>query len=97
MASSANRISCASLLSRGFTHFLEPSVEYVVQVDVGKEWTNRLSLPCPCFAHEKLAFVDDANLNPFPYQAKHASIPDSLSDHFHELLSHDRVKVSSDV
>src|SRR5262252_5703312 len=74
----------------GLHHFLEPLVEYVVQVDVGKERTNRLSLPCPCFAHKKPAFVDDSDLDPLPYQLEHASIPDSLSDHFHELLSHDR-------
>jgi hypothetical protein len=31
------------------------------------------------------ALFDDANLYPLPYQAKHASIPHSLFDHFHEF------------
>ena len=96
-----NGIICESNLVRfapesGLHHFLEPFVEYVVQVDVGKAWTNRLSLPCPCFAHKKPAFVDDSDLDPLPYQLEHTSIADSLLDHIHELLSHDRVEESHD-
>src|ERR1700723_3519871 len=68
-----------------------------LQVNIGKERTDRLSLSCPRFAHEKLAFVDDSDLNPLPYQAKHAAIADALFDHLHELLSHDRVEVRGDV
>src|SRR6266849_10070854 len=69
----------------------------VVQVDVGQERTNRLSLPRPLVTHEKLILVDDSNLNPLPYQAKHASIADAFLDHLHELLSHDRIEVCGDV
>src|SRR6516164_9634678 len=49
------------------------------------------------FAHEQPALFDDAYLYPLPYQPEHASITDSLLDHFHELLSHDRVKVCGNV
>src|SRR5438552_1425191 len=78
-------------------HLLEPFVEQVVQVDVGQERTNRLSLPRPLVTREKLSLVDDSHLNPLPYQAKHASIADTFLDQLHELLSHDRIKVGGDV
>src|SRR5262252_3654116 len=97
MASSAKRISWASPLKPGLHHLLEPFVEHVVQVDVGQERTNRLPLPSPLVTHEKLSLIDDSYLDPFPYQAKHAAIADAFLDHLHELLSHDRVKVSGDV
>jgi len=54
----------------GLHHLLEPFVEHVVQVDVGQERTDRLSLPRPLVTHEKLSLVDDSHLNPLPYLSR---------------------------
>jgi hypothetical protein len=62
-----------------------------------QERTDRLSLPRTCFAHEKSAIFNDPYLYPPPYQPEHASVADSLLDHFHELRSHDRIKIRSDI
>src|ERR1700693_4927776 len=55
------------LLSGREFHPLEaPGLSWrtVVQVDVGQEGTNRLSLSRTCFAHEQSALFDDAYLYP---------------------------------
>src|SRR5437588_775201 len=81
----------------GLHFILEPFVENIVQVDVSQERADRLPLSRTCFAHEQPAFFDDPSLYPLPYQPEHASIADSLLDHFHELLPHDRIEVCSDI
>jgi hypothetical protein len=68
-----------------------------LQIDVGQERTDRLSLSRTCFAHEQPALFDDAYPYPLPYQAKYASIADSLLNHFHELLSYDRIEIRGDI
>ena len=68
-----------------------------MQVNVGEERTDRLSLTCTRFAHEQPTFVDDSDLNPLSYQLEYTAIADSLFDHLHELPSHDRVEVGGDI
>src|SRR5260370_33071895 len=76
---------------------LEPLIEHVVQIYVSQERTDRLSLARTCFAQEKPALFNDASLYPLQYQANHASIADSLLDHFHELFPHDGIKVRGNI
>src|SRR5437588_313618 len=79
-------------LQPGLHQFLERFVVNIVKIDVGKERTDWLPLPCPGLAHEESPSLDDPDLDPFPDQSEHAAVVYALLDHPHELLSHYRIK-----
>ena len=65
-----------------------------MQVNVGEERTDRLSLPCTRFAHEQSTFVDDSDLNPLPYQLEYTAALVSFVRSWTAELGSSRIRVN---
>src|SRR4051812_40783509 len=68
-----------------------------MQVNVGQQGTDDLSLSGPGLGDQEPTVFDDADVNPFPNQAEDAAVANPSLDERHELAPHNRVEVTLNV
>src|SRR5512136_1149828 len=80
-----------------FPPSLDPEVEYVVEVEIGQQRTDRSALDGPHFAYDSLSILQHAGSQPFLDEAHDAPVPYTVLDEPHQPFVAERVEEAADV
>jgi hypothetical protein len=69
-----------------------PQVEYIVQVNIGKQWAYTSALNCPQLALYSFAFIQYTGSQPFLDESYNSPIRDAMLNEFYQPFVYEGIK-----